>query len=200
MKKLRILVDMDNIIVDMTPKWLEMYNRDHDDNVTIDDLKTWHIVNHVKGGNKIYDYLYAEGFFLNVPAVGGALLRLEELHESGHHVCIVSAPSHPGNSASDKITWVRKHMPWMNKRDIFLCHNKYMVKGDVFIDDSPDNIQAYRAHWPEAKIMTIAYPFNQEVRQLCNVFAESYKQPESAWSIIKTEVDVLAERWKVGNP
>jgi 5'(3')-deoxyribonucleotidase len=194
MRKLRILVDMDNIVVDLTQKWLDLYNRDHGDNVTIDDLKTWHIANHVRIKHNIHEYLYSERFFLDVEPMDGALNALKAFHDDGHHVVIVSAPSHPGNSASDKITWIREKMPWFNKRDIILGHHKHFVKGDVFIDDSPDNIRAYRAAWPDSKIMTIAYPFNRVVSQLCDVFAEDYKKSAQAWLTILDEVDKFAER------
>lgn len=195
MRKLRILVDMDNIIVDMTPRWLAMYNRDHHDNVTMEDLKTWHISKHVKIGDKIHDYLYQERFFLDAPPMNGAIPTLRCLQEEGHHVVIVSAPSWPGNSATDKITWVREKMPWFNKRDIFLGHHKFMVKGDVFIDDSPENIRLYRQEWgPAARIMTIVHPFSGPAKHMVDVYAESYKNPMQAWAIIKAEIDKLADQ------
>lgn len=194
MKRLRILVDMDNIVVDLTQKWLDQYNKDHNDNVTIDDLKTWHIAHHVKVPQSVmHGYLYSDRFFLDVEPMEGAIEALEELHSMKHHVCILSAPSHPGNSATDKITWIKDHMSWFNKRDIFLGHHKHFVKGDWFVDDSPDNIRAYRAEWPTSKIATIAYPFNREVRQLCDVFAESYKQSAQAWREIVANIKRHAE-------
>lgn len=194
MRRLRILVDMDNIIVDMTPKWLKMYNRDHHDNVTMEDLKTWHISKHVKIGDKIHDYLYQERFFLDVPPMNGAIPTLRCLHEEGHHVRVVSAPSWPGNSATDKISWCREWMPWLNKRHISLMHEKYMLKGDVFIDDSPENIRLYREEWGQkAKIMTIVHPFSEPARPLVDVYAESYKNPIQAWAIIKAAIDKVAD-------
>lgn len=175
---------MDSIIVSLTQKWLDMYNRDHGDKVTMEDIKTWDISNHVKIGQKINDYLYMDGFFLDVPAVEGAIETLQKIIALGHHVFIVSAPSWPGNSASDKITWVRRHLPFINKRDIFLCHHKYMVKGDILIDDSPGNLKLYKQHWPLARTMTISYPYNETMRGLVDVHADGYADPKKAWNTI----------------
>lgn len=187
-KKFKILVDMDAIVVALTEKWLALYNKDHNDTVTIEDLKTWNIYNHVKIGQRMNDYLYSDRFFLDVDPIPGAIEAVRHLMLD-HHVYIVSAPSWPGNSASDKISWVKKHMPFFNKRDIFLGHHKHMIKGDILIDDSPDNIRAYRAEWgTQARIMTIAYPYNKPVESLTDVYAESYKQPEQAWFFIREAV------------
>lgn len=183
---------MDGIVVNLTKKWLNMYNKDHDDNLTIDDLKEWELSKSVKKGAKINDYLYTPNFFLDVDPIDGALQGLKALQDAGHHVVILSAPSWPGNSASDKISWMRKHAPFINKRDIILGHNKFLVRGDVLIDDSPTNIQSYRAHWPSATIMTISYPFNQSVKQLCDVFAESHLDTRAAWDTLVTAVNSVA--------
>lgn len=193
MNTLKILVDMDSIIVALTQKWLNLYNKDHDDTVTLEHLKTWNVASHVKIGQKINDYLYTEGFFLDVPAMEGAIETLKKIQDLGHEVYIVSAPSWPGNSASDKITWARKNLPFINKRDIFLCHHKHMVKGDVFIDDSPDNLKLYRQHWPTAITMTIAYPYNESMKGLVDVHADGYADSKKAWNTIFEAIESLGQ-------
>lgn len=195
-KRKRVLVDLDNITVDLTKKWLDLYNRDFGDTLTVADITSWHIANHVKcSQEEMHEYLYSDRFFLDVEPMPGAIEALKEIHDAvdaegkpRFHLLIVSAPSHPGNSATDKITWVRERMPWFNKRDISLMHHKHMLDGDWLVDDSPDNIRAYRAERPTAKIATIAYPFNREVRQLCDVFAESYWQSAQAWREIVSSI------------
>lgn len=181
---------MDGIIVNLTQKWLNLYNRDHDAQLEIADIKEWELSKSVKKGVKINDYLYTPNFFLDVDPIEGALEGLKAIQDAGHHLVILSAPSWPGNSATDKITWMQRHAPFVNKRDIILGHNKFLVRGDILIDDSPTNIQSYRAHWPLAKIMTIAYPFNQKVRQLCDVFAEGFSNTKNAWKTIVSEINM----------
>lgn len=191
MKHLRILCDLDAIVADLTKKWLEHYNRDHSDSVTKEDITSWHMANHVKIGEDVHKYLYEPGFFLDLEPLPGAIESLRAMKESGHHVVIVSAPSWPGTSAQDKISWVKKHLPFLNKRDIFLGHHKHMLKGDVFIDDSPTNITAYRKEWgAAARIMTIAHPYNESVKSLVNVFADGYKDTAKAWDTIRRAIDI----------
>ena len=191
-RSLRILCDMDSIIVNMSQKWIDLYNKDHNEKMTMDDVKNWDMAHNVKIGEKIYEYLYSHEFFLNVDPIEGALEALQTFQKEGHHLVIASAPSWPGNSASDKLSWLKKHAPFINKRDVMLGHNKYMLKGDVLIDDSPDNIESYFKHWPQADIMTIAYPYNASVAGLTSVYAESYKDTKSAWKQIVEGVEKLS--------
>lgn len=189
MHKLTVLCDMDSIVTDLMQKVLDHYNRDHNDKVTKSDFKTWDIARNVKIGQDIYKYFYRDGFFLDLPAIPGAIEGLRAIQALGHHLVLVSAPSWPGTSASDKISWVKKHLPFINKRDIILGHNKHLIKGDIFIDDSPDNISDYREHWPHAKIMTISHPYNEEVKDVVDVFAESYLETEKAWGTIYRAIE-----------
>jgi hypothetical protein len=139
------------------------------------------------------DYLYSERFFLDVDPIPGAIETIKEWKEEGHEVIIVSAPSWPGNSATDKITWVKERMPFFNKRDMFLGHHKWMIRGDILIDDSPDNIKLHRQEWgTQTRIMTIAYPFNEPVKHLVDVFALDYLNPLKAWAELKLAVERLA--------
>lgn len=175
---------MDSIITDLTHHWLSRYNADHGDNKTKADITDWQMHTCIPIKFKIYDYLYEPGFFADLPAIPGALVALESLVKLGHNIIVASAPSWPGTSASDKISWIQKHAPFIHKRNMMLGHHKYLLKGDVFIDDSPTNIEDYRAAWPETPIMTIAHPYNQHIKPLTNVFAEDYAHTEVAWAAI----------------
>lgn len=198
MKPLRILCDLDAIVADLTKKWLERYNRDYADNVTKEDNKHSRMERNVKIGEKIIDYLYEDGFFRDLEPLPGAIKSLRALWDDGHQIVIASAPSWPGTSAQDKISWVREHLPFIKKRSIFLGHEKYMLKGDIFIDDSPDNIKQYRDEWDQykqwhqPKIMTIAHPYNESIRDIVDVYAQSYKNTEIAWGTILKAIHKVA--------
>lgn len=199
MRKLEILCDMDSIIADLTKKWLEHYNRDFGDNLTHADITKWSMADNVKcTRQEIHNYLYKPEFFLDLEPLPGALEAVESLAKLGHDILIVSAPSWPGTSASDKISWAQKHMPFLNKRDISLMHQKHKLMGDVFIDDSPDNIKLYRQkwgkhkEWHQPKIMTIAYPYNESIKGLVDVYADGFQDTKKAWGTILQAIEELS--------
>lgn len=57
-----------------------------------------------------------------------------------------------------------------------------MVKGEIFIDDSPSNIMSYREAWPDSKILSIGYPFNKSVKSAVDLYASEYNKPKKCWN------------------
>lgn len=193
MKKLRILLDLDAILVDLLSEWLAWYNQQWKDNLTIEDITSWHIHDHVKCGNRIYEFFRGSKNYEKAKVIPGAAKAVRALHEDGHEIFIVSASS--GSTAKSKHVHVGRVAEYLPSERIILAHRKDVVKGDVFIDDSPDNLRAYRAAWPAAKVMTIAYPYNRPLKDQVDVFAESYAQPEQAWEQIYTAIQKHAAVW-----
>lgn len=184
MRKLSIICDLDSIAADLMKKWMEHYNRDHNAAMTKEHHTSWDVHNNVPIGHRIYEYLYQPGFFEDLEPLPGAIESLNLLQNRGHKVTIATAYSYPGTSATDKVTWCRNHLPFLNKRQIFLGHQKEMLKGDVFIDDSPDNITNYRREWPNACIATISHLYNEHVKDKTDIFALDYKDTAAAWKTI----------------
>lgn len=196
MAKLEILIDMDGILVDICHDWLRLYNIDYDDNISVADLKSYDTHESVKAecGLKIYDYIDQPNFFRNLRPIKGALESVRRLHEAGHGITILTAPSKSPTCAWDKVEWIKDHLPFLSRKDVITAHKKHLVKGDVFIDDKPANIRDYRVSWPLAKTMTIAYPYNKMLDGLADVYAEGYHDSEAAWQKIEAEVYRLAAK------
>jgi 5'(3')-deoxyribonucleotidase len=161
MEKLTILCDLDGIVADLLTPWLSRYNADYGDNLTVTDITDWDIHNCVKSecGEKIYDYINEPGFYFNLKPLPGAIDTINSLRNDGHEVVFVTASASAPHTAEEKLRWIEKHFG-MSRRDVFIGHKKHLVKGDVFIDDSPKNLMKYREAWPDALICTIAYPHN----------------------------------------
>lgn len=180
-KKLNILVDLDSISNNLLVKWLSEYNRDYDDNLTPDDIMSWDTHLYVKPecGKKIYGYFTPE-LFLDLDPLEGAVEAIKTLFEDGHNITFVTAT--PWGCADAKYTWCRKHFPFLTSHDVIMAHKKYLVNGDVLIDDSPKNIREFRGvNGSSVKIYTIAYPYNKDVTNLCDLRLGSWRNPKEAW-------------------
>ena len=188
--KLTILVDMDSIMVNLQKEWYRRYNADYDDNLTPDDILTWDTHLYVKPEcrRKIYSYFTPE-MFRSLEPIDGAIGKIKKWKKQGHHVYIVSAP--PWGCADAKYEWMREYAPFITSRDIILAHPKFLVKGDVLIDDSPNNISKYRQAWPESKIFTIAYAYNKDVEDLTDIRAGSWDSTEEAWEEFDKQIEIL---------
>lgn len=184
MKKFRIACDLDGIVVDLHGPWMHHYREAYNDTITEKDIHSWEMVEVVKKecGSKIYDFLNTPFLFQHLSPYKGALEGLKALHDMGHDIIIITAPARSPESAADKIAWVRNHMPWLSRRKVMIGHQKHWLKADVFIDDSPENIKDYREEWPDAHILTVAWPFNKKVEPLVSLRAHGFQDHAAAWS------------------
>lgn len=194
-RKLSILCDMDAILVDLTPYWLECIAKDTGVVESIDNITQWNLHKCGKllplGAKVVYDYLQKPGFFLNAPEIPTALDRLKQLSEDGHEITILSSPSGP-ISAKEKWEWLNAKAPWIKNESIGLFNKKTMVQADVLIDDHPETVVKYAQKWPEALVLGIKYPYNTNVVMSDAIMVEGYKDYPLAWTNIYSLIEAFA--------
>ncbi len=184
MKKLRLLFDMDAILVDLLRPWIAWYNESHQDELHIDNVVGYHLEKYAT--KCTVDQLF--GFFTHeryeaCPVMPGASEGMKELFEAGHHVAISTATA--GETAQSKWRLAKKVAPWMSEGNIMVGSLKEWIKADVFVDDAPKNVVKYRNEWKDqAHILTIAYPYNRDIKSLVNLYAEDHNNTVQAWDQI----------------
>ena len=134
-KKLRIAVDMDEVLADTIYKFVTLYNRDY--NVPL-DLKIspgneihHQVPEHAK--DKWFDYINEKGFFRDLPVMDNSQEVMQAL-QNKYDVYIVSAALEFRNSLSDKYDWLAEHFPFIPWTNIIFCGHK-IVNADILIDD-----------------------------------------------------------------
>ena len=156
-----IAIDMDDVLNNLMPTWLQLYNRDYGDTRSAIDIVDWDVWKHVKieCGRKIYDYHTPE-LFLACSPMPGAQRVTQKLQDDGHDLMVVSACWDPEIEAA-KRQWLGEHFPWL-KQD--RCH--FVPKGrekrehpaDVLIDDGLHNFKG----WPSGTVgLVFDQPWNQ---------------------------------------
>ena len=140
MKK-RILVDMDDVLADASERILEILNQKNNLSLSKDFFEEKDFYDYVKSNNlKSYrDELNAPGFFENLNVIPDSQEVLAELSEK-HEVFIVSAAMEFPNSLKEKYDWMQIHFPFISWKNIMLCGDKSIVKGDILIDDHEKNL------------------------------------------------------------
>ena len=176
-----LLCDLDAIVADLLDEWLFRINIDHGTAYTKDDIKGFDIHKYVHIGEKVYDYIRKEGIFPAIKPIPGAIPALMELDDK-HDVYIVSTPSSASVTAMEKLDWCSHYLPFLNRKQIILCGAKELIRGDVLIDDSPDNLAAWKKANPRGHTITISYPFNEKVA--VSFRAQDYRNTTHAWAEI----------------
>ena len=135
-KRLRIAVDMDEVIADAFGKHLRRYNEVTGEQLTkemVSQSGLHTLILEEKRG--IFSAIaHEKGFFPDLPLIEGSQAALAELSQH-HDVFIASAAMDVPYSFDDKFDWLEKHFPFIPPSRIVFCGDKYILNADILIDD-----------------------------------------------------------------
>lgn len=143
MKK-RIAIDMDQVLADTLAHHLAIYNREHDDNLTRDDLKgrrLYEAVDEVRR-ERVRSYPRALDFFRHIPVMPGSQEVVADLHKRFEIFITTAAMDYP-TSFTAKYEWLREHFPFIEDSHIVFCGDKGIIAADYLVDDSPYNFERF---------------------------------------------------------
>lgn len=102
----------------------------------------------------------APGFISHIPQIPHSEESVRKIKAAGHQFYWLTAPH------DDSPTWAYDRRIWLKDqfRDesdrVVSTHAKYLVAGDVFIDDKPRNIREWAAAHPTKIALLYAQPWN----------------------------------------
>lgn len=162
MKKFRILVDMDDVLVSTAKTWIEFLNVNYALNVKYEDLKVWEMqaaypsLTH----DQITAPLKKKEFWKYVRPIPGAVETLKQMIDDGHDVYICSA-SHPFTVTNKIRECLLKYFDYLDTTKLIFTYNKQMIHADFAIDDGIHNLidAPYRG-------ILISTPYNKDIREI----------------------------------
>jgi len=140
----RIAIDMDEVMADAVAEHLSRYNRDYDEQITIEELEgkwLWEIVS-VDRHSALEGYLRSDDFFEELtvmPESQRVIRRLQEKYE----VFIATAAMEIPTSFDQKFRWLERHFPFLPPSHIVYCGDKGILRSDFLIDDNPRQLQRF---------------------------------------------------------
>jgi 5'(3')-deoxyribonucleotidase len=143
MNKLSIAIDMDEVIADPIDKFIDIYQREHGYNFTLDQMhgKEFRDLLPPEMSHTLREYINRKGFFRDLKLIPGSREAIEELNKK-YEVFIVSAATEFPNSLKDKFHWLGDHFPFISWTNIIFCGYK-IVNTDIMIDDRIKNFARY---------------------------------------------------------
>lgn len=141
MRRLVVLVDMDDTITDLLGAWVEILNRKHGTNVLPKDIRQWDIAKSFPSLTKeqVFAPLLCDSLWHYVRPKEGAADALRRLIRDGHKVYVVTTSTY--ETLHTKMDMVLFHyFPFLSWEDVIITGNKQMIKGDVLIDDGVHNL------------------------------------------------------------
>lgn len=141
--KLDVLaIDVDGVVADLHPVWLARYNKDYNDNMTVEDWTEWNIENLVKPecGQKIFEYIREPNIYDEVKPIEGALEKIQDL--KNYHRIIYVTSSEPSVSGR-KYYWLKEHGFVKNRMDYVEALDKTLICARYLIDDDFYNVKNF---------------------------------------------------------
>jgi len=142
--KIRIAIDMDEVIADTIDKFIELYKREHNIEIRLDgmDGKEFNEMLPEEIKQTLKEYLHQPGFFRDLKVMPGSQEVVKALCEK-YDVYIVSAAMEFPNSLLDKHNWLAEHFPFIHWKNIIFCGNK-IVDVQIMIDDRIRNFAGFK--------------------------------------------------------
>lgn len=141
-----ILVDLDNVLYDLSTPWYKLHNAEHKHQLVFEDVDTWDVQevcvkNNCSADN--YSYFEYDSVWLEGDIIKDAFEYTKQLQEEGNEVVVLTTAVND-KSASLKLQWVREHIPHLRK-DMMITtgHTKHWVKGDFLVDDGIHNLTSF---------------------------------------------------------
>lgn len=141
MRKLTILVDMDDTIENLLDVWVAYLNEHYGTSVRKEDITEWDLSKAFPTieGDKIYSALLDETLWDAVRPLPGAVKYLKKLIDDGNEVFIVTA-SHPDSVRAKMNKVLFRYFPYITYQNVIIASKKQLISGDILIDDAPHNM------------------------------------------------------------
>lgn len=141
--KLRIAIDMDEVLADPIAKFIDIYQREHGYTYTLEQMrgKEFRELLPLELSHTLKEYVNRKGFFRDLELIPGSREVVEQLCQK-YDVYIVSAATEFPNSLEDKLQWLGDHFPFISWTNIIFCGYK-IVNTDMMIDDRIRNFAGF---------------------------------------------------------
>ena len=139
-----IFIDMDDVLADTYGKHIELYNEEFSQNLRLSEMIRGEMWQNVPETHQesIHRHVHAKGFFRNLKPIPDCIEVVEQL-SMRHDVYIASAAMQFPNSLLEKSEWLDEYMPFIDWQHRILCGHKFILRGDLLIDDRAYNLEKF---------------------------------------------------------
>lgn len=167
MNKCRIFCDLDDVLWDLLPHWIEYNNQLHElyrDNYDLLSTNyfiydTWEFQDKFSSQytkDNFFRILDSSIFWEGIKTTSNRIATLKELNNNSDiELYIVTSTDWRHSS---KIARFTKLFPFINDNQIILCHDKWLLDGDIWIDDKPETLEKCSQ---KGKVIKVSKPYNE---------------------------------------
>lgn len=141
MKKLTILVDMDDVLENLVECWVDELNKKCGSSLCEEDITDWRIAKFFPSltNEDLFSTLNTAEFWGKIAPMQNAQGILKKLIDDGHTIRIVTASHYATVPA--KIKRLLEMYPYLKWEDVIVASDKSLIFGDIMIDDGTHNLE-----------------------------------------------------------
>ncbi len=162
---MRILIDCDGVLANFTKACLDYINTCTGEQYAESDVTQHDIFAAVGQSHLRNDFMedcaWRYGFCMGIEPYADIRKHVEELRKLGHVICVTAPLLGIPRWHHERTVWLGKHAGFPHQ-DVIFSQQKQCVSGDVFIDDNPDNCQAWQAHNSGGLTILWDMPYNMD--------------------------------------
>jgi 5'(3')-deoxyribonucleotidase len=145
MEKLRIAVDMDDVVADFFPSEVAWYKEKYGYDWAPEDSYGRRLseLADPEHAQMFEDTLHQGQFFGDLPMMEGCQEVMRDLCGRYEVFITTAAMEYPG-SFTPKFLWLRKHLPFIAPSHIVFCGDKSVIATDYLIDDNWHHFRRFR--------------------------------------------------------
>lgn len=169
---LRLGIDLDGVVADFNRGWMQAYNLRFGAELVPEMVTTWDSpleLTHFPDMPAFWRWARNHGghsIFRHLEPYPTALDTLRELDAAGHHVVVITAK--PDWAVHDTFEWLADHR--IPTREVHITEAKHRVDCDVYLDDSPEQVQRITAaRSATATVCRFVRPWNVPVEGALDV-------------------------------
>ena len=171
--RLTIMIDIDGVLNTLDTTVIEVYNEDSGDSLSPQDITEYHIEKFVKPEYRenFKNYFLDKRVWQRINVIGGCQDAIKKLWDEGYSIIFVTKTE--CENLVKKRNWLNRTFPFIGannmRKILFSAPNKQLIRADIAIDDSLDNLLGDRTYY------SICYdkPYNQ-TDKLIPMFTRAY--------------------------
>ena len=178
-KNFRILADFDDTITNFLEEVINEYNKTYGTSHSIDEVTEWVIPSSFEYG--LFSVLEKTDILTTITPKLDSIEYINKWIDEGYDVFIVSDCGNCADSYGKKLEWLKTYIPKFDLSHFIPCKEKYVISGDVLIDDNLDNLEKWSLHNPYGMDLLMTAQHNKGIQDERRIYSF-----EEADDLIKT--------------
>ena len=177
----RILIDMDDTITNFLEDVIKEYNKIYETNHSIDEITEWVIPSSFEHG--LFSVFELTNVLTRITPKLDSIEYINKWIKEGYQVFIVSDCCNCPKSYEDKLKWLETYLPNFDKSHFIPCSNKYIIQGDILIDDNLDNLEKWSLANPYGMDLLMTAQHNKGIQDERRV--NSFKEVDHSIKVMQ---------------